>query len=282
MSDEGMLYICPTPIGHLEDITLRVLSVLKQTDLIAAEDTRRTLKLLNHYNIKIPLTSYYEHNKQEKGKYIIDQLKKGRKIALVSDAGTPGISDPGEELVSMALELGIKVVPLPGATAIITALVASGLSTDRFFFQGFLPRDLKQRRLCLEELKDQVGTIILYISPHRLMKELKDCQKILGNRRIVVARELTKKFEEFTRGQICEIIELFQDREIKGELVLLIEGKTSRGKKEEKPWQSMSIKEHILWNIQKGLSKKEAIRKTAQERDIPRRQVYVESFDIEI
>lgn len=280
MVDQSMLYICPTPIGNLEDITLRVLKVLEEVDLIAAEDTRRTLKLLNHYNIKTPITSYFEHNKREKGRFLIRQLNEGKNVALVSDAGTPGISDPGQELIITALEQGIKVVPLPGATAMTTALVASGLSTDRFFFQGFLPRDAKRKRICLEELKDQVGTIILYASPHRVMDDLKNCEKVLGNRKMVVARELTKKFEEFIRGQISEIIEIFKNKDVKGELVLLIEGTAARQKKEAEPWLSMSVKEHILWNMQKGLSKKEAIRRTAQERDMPKRQVYAESLNI--
>ncbi len=280
MIKTGILYICPTPIGNLEDITLRALRVLQEADLIAAEDTRRTLKLLNHYNIKTPMTSYYEHNKQQKSTYLIEQLKAGKNIALVSDAGTPGISDPGEELVKKALEEGIQVVSLPGPTAITTALVASGLPAGNFFFRGFLPRNAKERRLCLEDLKGLKDTIVLYVAPHRVLDVLEDCRGILGNRKIVLARELTKKYEEFIRGQLSDVITLLSNREIKGEMVLLIEGNSSVQGEENQPWQSMDIKSHILWNMKKGLSKKDAVRVTARERGIPKRQVYAESLDI--
>lgn len=280
MDKGGVLYICPTPIGNLEDITLRVLRILGEVDLIAAEDTRRTVKLLNHYGISTPMTSYHEHNKNQKGEYIINLLQQGKKVALVSDAGTPGISDPGEELIRRSIDLGIEVVSLPGPTAIITALVASGLPTGQFFFQGFLPRDAKRRKERLKGLKNQMGTIVLYVSPHRLIEVLKDCGEILGDRKVVVARELTKVYEEFLRGRIAEVRDLLKEKGIKGEFVLLIEGKDEEEAEEEKPWQNMSIKEHLQWNMQKGLSKKEAIKKTAQERNIPKRQVYSESIDI--
>lgn len=280
MDKGGVLYICPTPIGNLEDITLRVLRILGEVDLIAAEDTRRTVKLLNHYGISTPMTSYHEHNKNQKGEYIINLLQQGKKVALVSDAGTPGISDPGEELIRRSIDLGIEVVSLPGPTAIITALVASGLPTGQFFFQGFLPRDAKRRKERLKGLKNQMGTIVLYVSPHRLIEVLKDCGEILGDRKVVVARELTKVYEEFLRGRIAEVRDLLKEKGIKGEFVLLIEGKDEEEAEEEKPWQNMSIKEHLQWNMQKGFSKKEAIKKTAQERNIPKRQVYSESIDI--
>jgi 16S rRNA (cytidine1402-2'-O)-methyltransferase len=280
VAGEGVLYICPTPIGNLEDITLRVLRVLGEVDLIAAEDTRRTLKLLNHYSIKTPMTSYYEHNKREKGEYILQQLAEGKSVALVSDAGTPGISDPGEELVKMVLDRGGKVVSLPGATAIITALVASGLPTKQFFFQGFLPKDSKQRKSVLEGLKYQQGTLIIYASPHNLTDVLEDCLEILGNRGAVIGRELTKKYEEFIRGSVAEVLEKVRGRKIRGEFVLLLEGGTGERKEERRPWEGLSIREHILANMEKGLSKKEAVALTARERNIPKRHVYSESIDL--
>lgn len=277
---EGVLYICPTPIGNMEDITLRVLRALDEADIIAAEDTRRTLRLLNHYEIKTPLTSYYEHNKKEKGEYILRMLSEGKKVALVSDAGTPGISDPGEDLVRLAVEQGERVESLPGATAIITALVVSGLPTDRFFFQGFLPKGAKQRKELLGELKYQKGTLVIYVSPHNLNTVLKDCIQILGSRKAAVARELTKKYEELIRGSLEGISRIMEDRNIKGEFVLLVEGSSDGDKKEQNPWDGMTVKEHLLWNMEKGLSKKEAISLTAKERKIPKREVYGLSVDL--
>jgi 16S rRNA (cytidine1402-2'-O)-methyltransferase len=279
MKGEGILYICPTPIGNLEDITLRTLRVLGEADLIAAEDTRRTIKLLNHYDIRTPLTSYHEHNKRKKEDYLLKLLEEGKKIALVSDAGTPGISDPGFELIKACIEAGGEVVSLPGATAIITALVASGLAADRFFFQGFLPKNPGQRKRSLEELEDQPGTIVLYVPPHGLANILKDCMKILGNRKAVLARELTKKYEEFIRGNLEELVNWAINNEVRGEYVLMLQGAAGSRKERDKPWQQMSIREHLLWNMEKGLMKKEAIALTAQERNIPKKLVYAESIE---
>lgn len=274
-----MLYICPTPIGNLEDITLRALRVLGEVDLIAAEDTRRTLRLLNHYEIKTPLTSYHEHNRRKKGEYLLKLLGEGKSIALVTDAGTPGISDPGFELIRDFIESGGQVVSLPGPTAVMTALVASGLPSDRFFFHGFLPKNPGKRRKALEELKHQQGTVILCVPPHGLAGLLEDCREVLGSRKAVIARELTKKHEEFVRGTLDRLLQWADGREIKGEHVLLLEGWSGPTEQKGLPWQDMSIGEHLRWNMKKGLSKKEAITATARERNIPRKQVYAESIE---
>jgi 16S rRNA (cytidine1402-2'-O)-methyltransferase len=279
MAGEGILYICPTPIGNLEDITLRVLRVLKEVDLIAAEDTRRTLKLLNHYDIKTPLTSYHEHNRRKKGEHLLRLLEEGKRIAVVSDAGTPGISDPGFDLVRDYIEMGGRVVSLPGPTAIMTALVASGLPSDRFFFQGFLPKGSGKRREVLKELEYQQGTLILYASPHGLAELLKDCREVLGSRKAVIAREITKKYEEYIRGTLDSLLERVGDREVKGEYVLLLEGASGPAERKDLPWQGMSIKEHLKCNMEKGLTKREAIAATARERKIPKKLVYAESIE---
>jgi 16S rRNA (cytidine1402-2'-O)-methyltransferase len=279
MADEGILYICPTPIGNLEDITLRVLRVLKEVDLIAAEDTRRTLKLLNHYDIKTPLTSYHEHNRRKKGELLLRLLEEGKRIAVVSDAGTPGISDPGFDLVRDYIEAGGRVVSLPGPTAIMTALVASGLPSERFFFQGFLPKGAGKRREALKELEYQQGTLILYVSPHGLADLLKDCREVLGNRKAVIGREITKKYEEYIRGTLESLLEWAGDREVKGEYVLLLEGASGQAEREDLPWQEMSIKEHLKYNMERGLTKREAIAATARERKIPKKLVYAESIE---
>ncbi len=223
----GNLYIVSTPIGNLEDITLRALKTLKEIDLIAAEDTRRTKKLLNHYQIKTPLTSYFEHSSFRKAQSLISQLKEGKDIALVSEAGTPSISDPGYKLTKLAIENNIKVIPIPGATALITALSASGLPTDSFIFEGFIPRKSGKRRNFFLSLRDQPKTLIFYESPRRLLSTLKDLLEVLGDRKIVVTRELTKIFEEVIRGKISEAIELFEDKTIKGEITVLVSGNPS-------------------------------------------------------
>jgi len=278
---KGKLYICATPIGNLEDITLRALRILKEVDIIAAEDTRHTIKLLNHYKINKPLTSYHEHNKVTKGPELIEKLLQGQNVALVSDAGMPGISDPGEDLVKLCIENTIKIEVLPGASAIVTALVSSGLSTRRFSFEGFLERDKKSRRERLELIKEEDRTIIFYESPHRLLDTLKDILKILGNRRIVIARELTKKYEEIQRGEIEDIIHYFKENSPRGEFVLLIEGNlTLTTKNKASEWDDLSIEEHILHYINKGISKKDAIKKVSKDRGIPKRQVYDHSIDI--
>lgn len=220
----GKLYICPTPIGNLEDMTYRTIRILNEVDLIAAEDTRHSIKLLNHFEISKPLTSYHEHNKDSKGGYLINKLLEGENIALISDAGMPGISDPGEDIIKQAIEHNIDIEVLPGATASITALVGSGLETAKFAFEGFLDRDKKVRRNQLEELKEERRTIIFYESPHRLKDTLKDMLKVLGNRRIAVNREITKKYQEIIREDIETVINIFNEKEVKGEFVLIVEG----------------------------------------------------------
>lgn len=275
----GKLYICATPIGNLQDITLRVLNTLKEVDIIAAEDTRHTIKLLNHYDINKPLTSYHEHNKMEKGPQLIEKLLNGESIALVSDAGMPGISDPGEDLVKLCIENNIKVEVLPGASAIITALVASGLSTVRFSFEGFLDRNKKARKERFEVIKNDDRTLVFYESPHRLLSALKDIEEVLGNRKMVAARELTKRFEEIVRGSISEIVEYFKNNSPKGEFVLIVEGNNDP-EANDGEWISLSIREHILHYMEQGISKKDSIKMVAKDRNIPKREVYSESLDI--
>ncbi|WP_432406307.1 16S rRNA (cytidine(1402)-2'-O)-methyltransferase [Wukongibacter sp. M2B1] len=274
----GKLYICGTPIGNLEDITVRVLNTLKEVDLIAAEDTRHTLKLLNYYEIKKPLTSYHEHNKEKKGIELINKLIEGENIALVSDAGMPGISDPGEDMVKLCIENYIEVEVLPGASAIITALVASGLSTEKFSFEGFLDRNKKNRRERLKRIKSDDRTLVFYESPHRLKDTLKDMKEVLDDRSIVVARELTKKYEELIRGRISDVINHFKESPPKGEFVVLVEGSTEE--EEDRSFENLSIEEHILLYIDEGLSKKEAVKEVAKVRNISKREVYKYSIEI--
>ncbi len=275
------LYICATPIGNLEDITLRCLKVLKEVDAIAAEDTRRTVKLLNHYNITNSLISYHEHNKKLKGEEIIDLLLKGKNIALVTDAGMPTISDPGEDLVKLCVKKGISIVAIPGATASLTALSISGLSTERFVFEGFLPRKGRERKKRLEDMAKEEKTIILYEAPHRLITTLEDLAKFLGDRRISISRELTKKFEETLRFNIEEAISEFSERDIKGEFVLVIQGKLSEtDNREDDYWKYLSAKEHINYLIDKGLTKKDAVSEVAKLRKLSKNEVYKISIDI--
>lgn len=275
----GKLYICATPIGNLEDITIRALNILKKVDLIAAEDTRHTLKLLNHYEIKKPLTSYHEHNKEKKGIELINKLIEGENIALVSDAGMPGISDPGEDMVRLCIENYIEIEVLPGASAIITALVASGLPTERFSFEGFLDRNKKNRRERLKKIKGDDRTLIFYESPHRLKDTLKDMKDVLDDRSIVAARELTKKYEELIRGNISDMISHFKENPPKGEFVILVEGSTEQ-EEDGSNFQNLSIEEHIVLYIDKGMSKKEAVKEVAKVRNISKREVYKYSIEI--
>jgi len=272
----GVLYLCATPIGNLEDITLRCIRILGEVDIIAAEDTRQTLKLLNHLKIRKPLISYHEHNKYEKGMELVELLRSGKKIALVSDAGMPAISDPGEELVRMCIKNNIDIIPLPGPTASLTALIVSGFSTARFCFEGFLPTNKKERRERLEKLSAETRTIILYEAPHRLVDTLIDIRKHLGNRQISVSREITKKFEETIRGDISQIIDIFKERDAKGEFVLIIEGMNEKElvAKEIKKWDNITIEEHIKMYIRQGIDKKEAIKKVAEDRKLPRKEIY--------
>lgn len=272
----GKLYLCATPIGNLEDITLRVLRVLEEVDLIAAEDTRNSIKLLNHYEIKTPMTSYHEFNKIEKAYQLVEKLQEGMNVALITDAGTPGISDPGEELVKIAYEAGIEVTSLPGPAACITALTLSGLSTRRFAFEAFLPKDKKERKRILEELQKETRTIILYEAPHHLIKTLEELREALGNRRITLCRELTKKYEEGQRTTIDKVLEYYKDKEPRGEYVLVLEGKTKEEVEEErkKEWETLSLEEHMQLYEQKGISHKEAMKLVAKDRGVSKRDIY--------
>lgn len=271
-----MLYLCATPIGNLEDITYRVIRILKEADLIAAEDTRNSRKLLNHFDIKTPMTSYHEHNKIEKGHALIEKMKAGMQIALITDAGTPGISDPGEELVAMCHKEGISVTSLPGAAACITALTLSGLSTRRFAFEAFLPADKKEKEKILEDLKEETRTIILYEAPHRLLKTLEELAAALGNRRMTVCRELTKKHETVFQTDTKEAISYYSQNPPKGECVLVIEGKSFRMLEEEsqKKWQQLTIQEHMAYYEEQGILGKEAMKLVAKDRGISKRDVY--------
>ena len=272
----GKLYLCATPIGNLEDITYRVLKTLKEADLIAAEDTRHSIKLLNHFDIKTPMTSYHEYNKVEKAKYLVEKMAEGTNIALITDAGTPGISDPGEELVRQCYEAGITVTSLPGACACITALTMSGQPTRRFCFEAFLPSDKKEKSTVLEELKNETRTIVIYEAPHRLVRTLKELRDALGNRSITLCRELTKKYEEADKTTIDGAIEKYNEKEPKGEFVLVIEGKSQEEIKEEKrkQWEDMSIEEHMEYYVNQGNDKKAAMKLVAKDRGVSKRDIY--------
>ncbi len=276
MNNKGILYLVATPIGNLEDITLRAMRTLKEVDMIAAEDTRQTVKLLNHFDIKKPMVSYYEHNKVEKGNYLIEQLLQGKNIALVSDAGSPGISDPGEDLVKLAIANDIEVTMTPGPVAAVTGLVLSGLPTGRFVFEGFLPMNKRARKDRIISLKKEVRTIILYEAPHKLLYTLKDLYEILGDRNLVIARELTKRFEQVLRCTIAEAIELYESSSPKGEFVLILEGISENEIFEEEigKWKDVSLEEHFNMYIKKGLDRKEAIKKVAEDRGLSKREVY--------
>ena len=275
----GKLYICPTPIGNLEDITYRTLRVLNEVDLIAAEDTRHSVKLLNHFEISKPLTSYFEHNKDTKGIYLINKLLEGENIALISDAGMPGISDPGEDLIKLAIENNIEVDVLPGASAFVIALVCSGLNTHKFAFEGFLDRDKKLRRSRLEEIKEEDRTMIFYESPHRLKDTLKDMLKILGNREISVNRELTKKYQEVIREDIETVINIFNEKEVKGEFVLIVDG--FKGEKTlANDHSNLNEREYVEVLLSEGMSKKDAIKVVCKERKLKKDFVYKQVLDL--
>ena len=272
----GTLYLCATPIGNLEDMTLRCIRVLKEVDLIAAEDTRNSIKLLNHFEIKTPMTSYHEYNKIEKGHRLAERLQSGEDIALITDAGTPGISDPGEELVRMCQEAGITVTALPGAVACITALTISGLATRRFAFEAFLPTDKKERQAILEELKGETRTMILYEAPHRLTRTLKVLYEALGNRRLSVCRELTKNHETVFSTPIEDALDYYESQEPKGECVMVIEGKSREEiRAEEKAqWEEMDIEAHMEYYLERGMGKKEAMKQVAKDRGVSKRDIY--------
>ena len=273
---QGELFLCATPIGNLEDITLRVLKILKEVDLIAAEDTRNSKKLLNYFEIKTPMTSYHKHNKIEKAYDLVDQMKKGKNIALITDAGTPAISDPGEDLVRICYEEGIHVTSLPGPSACVTALTLSGLPTRRFCFEAFLPADKRQKQEILEELKTETRTIIIYEAPHRLVRTLEELKENLGDRRITVCRELTKKHETVYRGTLCDAVSYYESTEPRGECVLVIDGKSQEEieREEQKKWEQMSIEDHVAYYISQGADRKEAMKKTAQDRGVSKRDIY--------
>ncbi len=273
----GILYLCATPIGNLEDITLRVLRILQEVDLIAAEDTRNSIKLLNHYNISTPMTSYHEHNKIEKGRLLIERLQKGENIALISDAGTPAISDPGEELVSMAYESKITVTSLPGACACVTALTISGLPTRRFLFEAFLPTDKIKRKAILASLANETRTMILYEAPHRLAKTLHELSTVFEeSRRVSVCRELSKKHETVFLTTLKEACSYYDENEARGECIILIDGQTIQQleTKEREKWAFLSLTEHLDQYINGGMDKKEAMKAVALDRGISKRDVY--------
>ncbi len=272
----GRLYLCATPIGNLEDITFRVLRTLKEVDLIAAEDTRNSMKLLNHFEIKTPMTSYHEYNKIEKAYQLLAKLQEGKNIALVTDAGTPGISDPGEELVRICLEEGIEVTSLPGPAACITALTMSGQATRRFAFEAFLPRDKKERAFVLGELKNETRTIVLYEAPHHLVKTLEELQETLGNRGISICRELTKRYEETVKTTLENALSYYEAHEPRGEYVLVVEGKSRAeiADEQKRAWENLSLEEHMAIYEDQGIAHKEAMKLVAKDRGIGKREVY--------
>lgn len=272
----GKLYLCATPIGNLDDITYRVLRTLKEVDLIAAEDTRNSIKLLNHFEIKTPMTSYHEFNKIEKAHVLIDKMQSGMDIALITDAGTPGISDPGEELVAMCYKAGIEVTSLPGPAACITALTLSGLSTRRFAFEAFLPQDKKERKKILLELENETRTMVLYEAPHRLVRTLKELLEILGNRKATICRELTKKHETVFQSTLYDLMKFYEEEKPLGECVIVIEGKSHKEVEEENraSWEQITIEEHMKIYEDKGISRKDAMKLVAKDRGVTKRDIY--------
>ena len=273
---QGKLYLCATPIGNLDDITFRVLETLKTVDLIAAENTRHSIKLLNHFDIKTPMTSYHEYNKVEKARYLVEKMKEGTNIALITDAGTPGISDPGEELVRQCHEAGIELTSLPGPAACITALTISGLPTRRFCFEAFLPADKKEKEWILNELKTETRTIIIYEAPHHLLRTLHELYEALGDRRATICRELTKKYETAFLTTLSGAIAHYEENEPKGECVIVLEGRSIGELKEEgqAQWQEMSLEEHMEYYLSQGKDKKEAMKLVAKDRGLSKRDVY--------
>ncbi|MBO5055566.1 MAG: 16S rRNA (cytidine(1402)-2'-O)-methyltransferase [Lachnospiraceae bacterium] len=272
----GTLYLCATPIGNLNDMTPRVIDTLKEVDFIAAEDTRNSIKLLNHFEIKTSMTSYHEYNKVEKAKYLTEQLLNGKNVALITDAGTPAISDPGEVLVAMCQEAGIPVTSLPGCCALITALTLSGLSTRRFCFEGFLPSDKKEKKFVLEELKAETRTIILYEAPHHLKRTLQELYDAVGQRKITLCRELTKKFETVFPTTLEQALDYYEENEPKGEYVLVLEGKSREEMKQDEraKWEEMSIEEHMAYYEEQGIDRKSAMKMVAADRGVGKREIY--------
>ncbi len=272
----GTLYLCATPIGNLGDMTPRVIETLGSVDVIAAEDTRNSIKLLNHFNIHTPMTSYHEYNKVEKAKQLVAKLLAGQNIALITDAGTPAISDPGEVLVKLCQESGVPVTSLPGAAACITALTLSGLSTRRFCFEGFLPADKKERKQVLQELSGESRTIILYEAPHHLVRTLEELYGVLGQRRLTLCRELTKKFETVLPTTLEDVLEYYKSEEPRGEYVLVLEGKSLAEKRQEEiaSWEYMSIEEHMAYYENQGMDAKAAMKQVAKDRGVGKREIY--------
>ena len=272
----GTLYLCATPIGNLEDMTFRCVRILKEVDLIAAEDTRGSIKLLNHFEIKTPMTSYHEYNKIEKGKKLVERMLGGENIALITDAGTPGISDPGEELAVMCHEAGIPVTSVPGAAACVTALTVSGLPTRRFVFEAFLPADKKERQQVIGGLRDEMRTIVMYEAPHRLIRTLALLEEALGDRRISICKELTKKHETVFQTTLREAAAYYEEHEPRGEYVLVIEGRSREEliKEERAQWEEVPLKDHMALYMEKGLSKKDAMKQVAKDRGVGKREVY--------
>ena len=272
----GKLYLCATPVGNLEDLSYRALRILQEVDLIAAEDTRNSIKLLNHFEIKTPMTSYHEYNKIDKAYQLVEKMREGKNIALITDAGTPGISDPGEDLVRICQEEGIEVTAVPGPAACIMALTLSGLASRRFVFEAFLPRDKKQRGIILDELKQETRTIVLYEAPHHLTHTLEDLHQALGERRISLCRELTKKHEEIRNMTLSEAVSHCDSNVPRGEYVLVIEGKSYKDIEIEKQnaWNKMTLAEHMEYYERQGISNKEAMKMVAKDRGISKRDVY--------
>lgn len=283
----GILYLVATPIGNLEDMTYRAIRILKEADLIAAEDTRNSIKLLNHFEIKTPMTSYHEFNRFDKADFLIEKLRQGQNVAVITDAGTPGISDPGEVLVKMCHEEGIQVVPVPGAVAGVNALIASGQDTRRFAFEAFIPTDKKECARVMEELSKETRTMVIYEAPHRLKKTLELLRKTLGDERsISICKEITKKHESFKKTTIGEAITFYEaeENQPRGEYVLVIAGKSyaEQEAEERAKWEGMSIEEHIRYYIEQGVDKKEAVKKVASDRGLSKREVYSVSVDMDI
>ena len=274
--ERGKLYLCATPIGNLEDITLRVLRILKEVDLIAAEDTRNSIHLLNHFDIKTPMTSYHEYNKIEKAHTLIGKMMEGKNVALITDAGTPGISDPGEELVRLCCEAGREVTSLPGACACVTALTLSGLATRRFCFEAFLPYDKKERQQVLEELKTETRTTVVYEAPHRLVRTLSELLESLGDRRVTVCRELTKKHETAFRTTLSEALSWYKTNEPRGECVIVMEGRSRAEllQEERSQWENLSAEEHVSCYERQGMDRKSAMKQAAKDRGISKRDIY--------
>ncbi len=275
-TNTGTLYLCATPIGNLEDMTLRAIRILKEVDLIAAEDTRNSIKLLNYFDIHTPMTSYHEYNKIEKGRSLIKRLLEGQNIALITDAGTPGISDPGEELVCMCQEAGVTVTSLPGACACITALTLSGLSTRRFCFEAFLPQDKKRRSEVLKELSEETRTTIIYEAPHRLKRTLQELLEVLGDRKLTICRELTKKHETALGTTLKDAVEFYGNQEPRGECVLVLEGRSRESIQKEKQadYQKLSVEEHVRLYEGRGMDRKEAMKQAAKDRGVGKREIY--------